>query len=435
LGLATARDVTERRQAQEILDRFFRLAPDLFCIASADGFFLKLNPAWEQALGFSRAELMAAPFLHFVHPDDRDATRAVSVALRNGDLTGFENRYRHKDGGYRWLSWRASFLDELFYGVARDVTGSKEAERALEQARDAAEVASRAKSAFLANMSHEMRTPLTAILGFADVLLEDESILRAPAERLEDLRIIQQNGRHLLELIDDILDLARVEAGRTVVRRVACDPGRIAADVAAALRVRSAEKGLGLDVEFATPVPVTIRTDPVRLRQILMNLVGNAIKFTEAGGVRLRLGLDGAGDPEPVLWFEVIDTGIGMTPAELGNLFRPFCRADLPASRKAGGTGLGLAISKRLAELLGGSIAVQTLPGGGSTFRLTIAAGPLEGGAPWRPPGDGDRPAPAAERPPARPAPARLDRRILLAEDNPANQRSSPSAWGGPAPP
>ena len=410
LGLVVARDISERRAAQAALDRVFRLAPDLIGVARG-GRFEKLNPAWEAALGTPADALLATPTAALVHPDDPDAFAPIA----DGQARELENRLRHHDGTDRWIAWRAVGDAGAVVAVGRDLTdrhrAAEEARRAdrLQRATLAAEAASAAKSQFLASISHEIRTPMTAILGFTELLLEDPRLASAVPERAEDLRTIRQSGLHLLALINDLLDLSEIEAGKLRVIPGPCSPASLAAEVAASLRGRAEAKGLALGVEFKGAVPEAIATDAGRLRQILINLVGNAVKFTAEGSVTLRLGPGGPGPGGPSLRFDVVDTGVGVGPEELGRLFEPFYRGAAGTADAPGGTGLGLAISRRLAEALGGTISVQSTPGLGSTFGLTLPLGP-----PTAPPGTD---------PPRPPAPASLAGRILLAEDNEAVRR------------
>jgi len=280
--------------------------------------------------------------------------------------------------------------------------------RDRDEARRAAQEASRLKSEFLAHTSHEIRTPMTALVGYTE-LLGDPDL--SPAERAEGLATVRRNGEHLMTIVNDILDLSKIESGRMTIERMACSPFALVAEVAAVLRPRAAHDGLDVEVGYRSPLPETIETDPTRLRQILLNLVGNAIKFTPRGSVRLEVG--------PVedtrLCFEVIDTGIGLDAEQQARLFTAFSQADASTTRRFGGTGLGLAISKRLAGMLGGDLRVRSVPGEGSTFTLTIDVGSLAGVRLLdRPPevrAAAERPEPSADERQA------LRGRILLAED------------------
>ena len=241
------------------------------------------------------------------------------------------------------------------------------AQNALAERNRALEGATAAKSQFMANMSHEIRTPLSALMGFADLLLD---LKLSESDRINYALIIRRNGEHLLSLINDILDLSKIEAGKLTLELLACSLSQILSDVESLMQGRAAEAGLGFGIEFMTPVPEQFFSDPTRLRQILMNLVGNAIKFTQSGSVRLVVSY--YGDP-PFLNFAVVDTGIGMSDEQVGRLFRPFEQADPSMTRRFGGTGLGLAICQPLAQALGGSLGVRSTPGKGSTFTLKIA--------------------------------------------------------------
>ena len=252
---------------------------------------------------------------------------------------------------------------------------TRDLETAVEERNRELAESNRAKSQFLANMSHEIRTPLTAILGYTDLLVRTPEL--DERERLKSLRTIRRNGQHLLALINDVLDISKIEAGEMTVERVDCAPQQLVREVRSLLRTQAQTKGLFLELESIGPIPEVIHSDPVKLRQILFNLVGNAIKFTESGGVRLVVCLADSiqveGEPERVrLRFDVADTGIGMTAEQQVAAFQPFRQASESTTRTHGGTGLGLAISRHLAQMLGGDLTVRSEPGRGSTFRLTI---------------------------------------------------------------
>ncbi|MBI5335601.1 MAG: response regulator [Burkholderiales bacterium] len=267
----------------------------------------------------------------------------------------------------------------------QDVTELEEKELALQAAKERADAANRAKSDFLASMSHEIRTPMNAILGFTEVLRRGGQGQRSLAEQRKHLDIIHASGNHLLQLINDILDLSKVESGHFEIERLQFSPHEVIQEVLQILMVKAQEKGLALRADYPAPLPATIQTDPGRLRQILTNLVGNAIKFTESGSVtvsaraeRRRAGWRFA--------IEVTDTGIGIPPDRLGQVFEPFVQAEASTTRRFGGTGLGLTISRRFAQAMGGDISVTSrwsadgaVPGRGSTFRVEIDPGPLDG--------------------------------------------------------
>ncbi len=325
---------------------------------------------------------------------------------------------------------RALALEEVVAQRTRDLAVSKELAEAqarelkqqaveLEAARIAAEAGEQAKTEFLANMSHEIRTPMTAVLGFADILLDPNV---PESERVEAIHTIQRNGQLLLQIINDILDLSKIDAGRLDIERIRCAPAEIVSDVLSLMKLRADEKALSLDRVYLGPIPETIESDPTRLKQILINLVGNAVKFTEKGGVRLVVRLIDAETSRPRMQFDVVDTGIGMTHDQIERLFKPFTQADASTARRFGGTGLGLTISRHLAGFLGGDLTVESEVGRGSTFRVTVATGPLEGVRMTTP--SADRPI-AAPPPGPRAANANLalDCRILLAEDGPDNQK------------
>jgi signal transduction histidine kinase/ActR/RegA family two-component response regulator len=302
---------------------------------------------------------------------------------------------------------------ERSFRERNEALGREVAERTaeLEEARRHAEDANRAKSFFLANMSHEIRTPMTAILGYADLLLENE---RDPSAVDNATRTIQRNANHLLHVINDILDLSKVEAGRVEIYREPVSPVMVAAEAVSFLEPKAQDKGLEFGLELETEVPRVAEIDATRFRQVLLNLLSNAVKFTEEGSVRLRLGYE-----RGRLWFEARDTGIGMTPEQQERVFEAFQQAESGPAHASGGTGLGLTISRQYAQLMGGDIRVESAPGEGSVFRGEIAA-PASGGETVN-----AGPVVIDEQIARRAAPAQitLTGRVLLVEDGRDNRR------------
>jgi PAS domain S-box-containing protein len=366
----------ERQWASEDFDRFFKLSLDLFCVVTFQGYFVRLNPAWQAVLGFTDEELRASPFIEFVHPDDREASlRELSRVTSGEKVIDFENRYRTRDGSYKWLQWFASpFIAQgLIYAGARDVTERKAAEEALrrnaqelEVARTRAEAATIAKGEFLANMSHEIRTPMNAILGMTDLTLQT----KLSAQQREYLQTARESAEALMTIIDDILDVSKIEARRLTLDRVPFVVRDTIEDSVKLFGPRADQKGLELSCRIAPDVPRVIIGDPGRLRQILLNLVSNAIKFTDAGEVGVEVVVAERADEEIMLRCTVRDTGIGIPEHKRWEIFGAFVQADASTTRRYGGTGLGLTISSQLVEMMGGRLWLESEPGRGSRFHF-----------------------------------------------------------------
>ncbi len=416
----TARKLVEAEQKkldQRLRDQQFYtrslIEANIDAIMTTDpsGIITDVNKQMEALTGCTRDELIGAPFKdYFTDPERAEA--GIKLVLSEKKVTDYELTACARDGKKTVVSYNATtFYDrgrtlQGVFAAARDVTERKQVEAELKQARAVAESASRTKSDFLASMSHEIRTPMNAIMGIADLLAKTA----LTPEQDKYVQIFRRAGDNLLNLINDILDLSKVEASQLELERTGFSLNDMLEKVMEMVAGRAQEKGLALVCEVAPNVPTDLVGDPTRLRQVLLNLVGNAIKFTESGEVSLRVTQDGDSTVPTALRFTVSDTGIGIPREKLGRVFERFTQADSSTTRRFGGSGLGLTISKRLVELMGGRIWVESDIGKGSVFSFAV---PFEiwAGATLRsavPDGAGTE------------APMRA-LRILLAEDSPDN--------------
>jgi PAS domain S-box-containing protein len=403
--------------------------------ANADGVIVEVNEFFCRFAGKTRGEMLGKA-LHELHGEPvmgrirllmdgfraNAASRPFILQRKIGELEVLMRMQPiYRGGVFDGALLNIIDVTEMV-AVRRELESSnRQLEEAIAAASDMAvkaETANVAKSEFLANVSHEIRTPLTAIIGYCELLLDDAL---SPPQRRAHAQVILRNGRHLLELVNDILDISKIEADKLVLEQRPCSIQSVVADVVSMMRVRAIEKHLTLTARYLSPVPRVIMTDEARLRQALINLVGNAVKFTHAGGVEVLVNLltDGLAG-RPCLRVDVVDTGVGISSEAMERLFQPFVQADSSTSRKYGGTGLGLAITKRIVEKMGGQVLVRSSPGAGSTFTLLVPAGPLEGAQCVQPPAEAACDAPDA--PQCQQGRPLEGLRILLAEDGPDNQ-------------
>ncbi len=420
-------DISPRRELEtqmRLLQQAVNHIEDAISVISLDtdvkkARILYVNPAFTRITGYSAEEAVGSnPLMLLGKLPDQVQMEAARIAISRGRPFRTELVNYRKDGTPFDVDWAISPVrDRLgqithWVSVRRDITSRKLAQAALQStnaqlalARDAAEAANQAKSQFLANMSHEIRTPLNGILGIAELLASSE----LDAEQRENLGIIQRSGDALLTLINDILDLSKIEFGRVQPESVPFEPAKLAKDLVGLLGPRAESRRLSLACDIGPGVPALVKGDPTRLRQILLNLLGNALKFTEAGAVRLELRPEGADR----IRFTVTDTGMGIPEDRMDRLFQLFSQVDASTTRRFGGTGLGLAISQKLAGLLGGEITVRSVPGAGSAFSFSLPL-PVTVAATAPRPATGGTDLASPTLPPLR---------ILLAEDNPVNRK------------
>ncbi len=433
LLLLACYDLSEIRRAQAQLvvsEQRFRDVSDAVgeFIWEVDlaGRYTFVSPRVQEVLGRPPAEVLGRHPFEWLPPDDSGGTveRSDQIVESGEAFRNFEHRIRRSDGEILWISASGvpRFDDEGtlvgYRGASLDISASRRHQQELLHQKEAAEAAAQTKSAFLAMMSHEIRTPLNSVLGFADL------ILQTPLDDLqrEYLDTIQRSGDALLVLLNDILDFSKIESGRLAVEFAATDLRRCLDDVVDLYLPTSHARDVGLIADLDPDVPRYLRTDPARLRQILINLVGNAVKFTPTGSVLVRVGLAQSAEA-PAVRFEVTDTGIGISAEKMRHLFQPFSQADTSTTRRFGGTGLGLAISKRLAALLEGDIGIADSSEKGTTFFLEI---------PLVVPSEGEIAEISARTPVAKAKDlvSRKPLRVLVVDDNPINRRLTTQLLG-----
>jgi two-component system, sensor histidine kinase and response regulator len=414
------RQVSERTLELRESEERFRSAMEHAAIGMAlvapDGRFLQVNRSLCEIVGYSEDELLGLTFQDITHPDDLQADLSYVRRVLAGEVKTYqmEKRYVRKGGGLVWILLSVSLVRDArgeplhFISQIQDITERMRAEEGLRRAKEAAEAATRAKSEFLANMSHEIRTPMNGVIGMTDLALDTA----LTAEQRDYLSTVKTSAGALLTVIDDILDLSKIEAGKLHFHPSAFGLRQSVAGVLKPLALRAEQKGLRLACRIEPAVPDALVGDPVRLGQVITNLVGNAVKFTERGEVEIRVTAESVTGAEAWLHFAVSDTGVGIPAAKQAAIFDAFSQADGSMARRYGGTGLGLTISKRLVEAAGGLIWCKSTEGRGSTFHFTMRFG-LQAEAAKCPPQEVPAP-PAADAP-------RL--RVLLAEDNPVNQK------------
>ena len=423
--VGSAIDITPLREAMEDLAeserRFRTLAEELPVMVStalADGTLLYVNQTYCDAFRMSREEMLGTSFFDFLPEEDRAAVRREIASLTpESPSVATEERPTDAKGGQHWFRWvNRAFFDpdgniQVLHSVGEDITPQKEAERAILEARDAAQRASEAKSELLANVSHEIRTPMNGILGLSELLLETN----LDAEQREYARMVHTSASNLLTVLNDLLDFSRLEAKGIELSAVPFQPGLLVREAVELFAPQAASKRLRLKLDLDPALPPFLVGDPVRLRQVLINLLSNSVKFTSSGGVSASARVVRSGDRSADVVFSVSDTGPGIPDDLLDDIFSPFRQGESSLSRKFGGTGLGLAISSGIVEMMGGFLLVETAPGEGATFSFMLtldrASGAPDEGAD-RP----DRSVPvargAAGAPPS----------VLIVEDNAVNR-------------
>ena len=385
LGVLT--DITFRKRAEEQLkeseERFrntFEQVAVGICHLALDGRLIRINRRFCDILGSPQEELLGRTLDETIHPEDLASERdqAGRLLRREIDNYSMELRQLRKDGSLVWVNLTKSLVcgqkgePRYIAGVIEDVTANREAQ-ALRRERDLVQAASRAKSQFLANMSHEIRTPMNAVMGLCRLALKTELSVKQRGY----LEKISSSSRTLLDIINDILDFSKIEAGRVELERTDFNPEDVLASISDMLgmKAQGKGKGIGYRVRHAPELPKKLVGDPLRLTQVLNNLIGNAVKFTEKGEVLVAVSQVSRGAEQVAVRFCVQDTGIGITPEQMEKIFTPFTQADSSTTRRYGGTGLGLSISSQLVELMGGVLQAESVPGAGSSFSFTVSLG------------------------------------------------------------
>ncbi|HYR99869.1 MAG TPA: ATP-binding protein, partial [Gemmatimonadales bacterium] len=400
------RSTQELARQHAYLDALIASTPVAIAVLDDQRVVRSVNPAFEALFGYAAAEVVGVGINGLIVPEAlRSESSDLETRVRRGEVVRVELERMRKDGQRIQVRLSAAAVkaaaDGALVALYEDISDRKAAEAAMREARDLAERVARARSAFLANMSHEIRTPMNAVLGFVELVLDTEL---APEQR-RALELVRTSSEALLTILNDILDYSKIEAEHLELEAIPFDLPKVVHATATLLAVRAREKHLELTVDVLPDVPQMVRGDPTRVRQVLMNLIGNAIKFTDQGEVDVSASVarrDGGG---ATVQFRVRDTGIGISPEQLGTIFQEFTQADASMTRRYGGTGLGLAISRRLVALMGGELAVTSDVGDGSEFSFALTF-PLE-----------------AAQATARATVSLGGRRLLVVDDNETNRR------------